>query len=172
MTRPQYGISALVSQTSFRGETSGGVAKYRLFSKAKTHVTIQAVVTELNARLAIRQRADLLEANISGNKIIQNYCQSCIRFCFNSHFKWRLAIASLHQRSSGKKKPVVFIYSLSGPLHSRFLLSYCSQWRKVTENRWASSHVISKRLLISVQQAYVLNNHKARRFKNTFLTIN
>ena len=32
VTRCQYEISALVSQTSFRGETSGGVAaKYRLF---------------------------------------------------------------------------------------------------------------------------------------------
>ena len=30
----QYGISALVSQTSFRGETSGSVAKCRLFSQA------------------------------------------------------------------------------------------------------------------------------------------
>ena len=36
VTRHQYGISALVSQTSFRGETSGGVAKCRLFSQA-TH---------------------------------------------------------------------------------------------------------------------------------------
>ena len=34
MTRHQYGISALVSQTSFRGETTGGVAKCRLFSQA------------------------------------------------------------------------------------------------------------------------------------------
>ena len=31
VTRHQYGISALVSQTSFRGETSGGVAECRLF---------------------------------------------------------------------------------------------------------------------------------------------
>ena len=31
----QYGISALVSQTSFGGETSGSVAKFRLFSQAK-----------------------------------------------------------------------------------------------------------------------------------------
>ena len=30
----QYGISALVSQTSFGGETSGSVAKCRLFSQA------------------------------------------------------------------------------------------------------------------------------------------
>ena len=35
VTRHQYGISALVSQTSFGGETSGSVAKCRLFSQAK-----------------------------------------------------------------------------------------------------------------------------------------
>ena len=34
VTSHQYGTSALVSQTSFRGETSGGVAKCRLFSQA------------------------------------------------------------------------------------------------------------------------------------------
>ena len=33
VTRHRYGISALVSQTSFHGETSGGVAKCRLFSQ-------------------------------------------------------------------------------------------------------------------------------------------
>ena len=32
--RHQYGISALVPQTSFRGETRDGVAKCRLFSQA------------------------------------------------------------------------------------------------------------------------------------------
>ena len=35
VTRHQYGISALVSQMSFDGETSGSVAKCRLFSQAK-----------------------------------------------------------------------------------------------------------------------------------------
>ena len=34
VTSHQYGIYALVSQTSFCGETSGGVVKYRLFSQA------------------------------------------------------------------------------------------------------------------------------------------
>ena len=34
LTRHQYGISALVSRTSFRGETIGGLAKCRLFSQA------------------------------------------------------------------------------------------------------------------------------------------
>ena len=36
VTRHQYGISALVSQTSFGGKTSGSVAKCRLFSQAIT----------------------------------------------------------------------------------------------------------------------------------------
>ena len=36
VTRHQYGISALVSQTSFRAETSGCVAKCRLFSTQDT----------------------------------------------------------------------------------------------------------------------------------------
>ena len=36
VTRHQYGISALVSQTSFREETSGGEAKCRLFSQVDT----------------------------------------------------------------------------------------------------------------------------------------
>ena len=34
MTRDQYGISAVAFQTSFRGDTSGGVAKWRLSSQA------------------------------------------------------------------------------------------------------------------------------------------
>ena len=33
-TRHQYGISAVVPQTLFRGKTRGGVAKCRLFSQA------------------------------------------------------------------------------------------------------------------------------------------
>ena len=39
VTRHQCGISALVSQTSFGGETSGSVAKCRLFSQASTVLT-------------------------------------------------------------------------------------------------------------------------------------
>ena len=35
MTRHQYGISGLVSQTSFRTESRGGIAKCRLFSQAR-----------------------------------------------------------------------------------------------------------------------------------------
>ena len=48
VTRPQYGISAVVSLTSFGGETSGSVAKYRLFSQAdKTfYIRLTEVVSE------------------------------------------------------------------------------------------------------------------------------
>ena len=35
VTRPQYRISVLVSQSSFGGETSGSVSKCRLYSQAK-----------------------------------------------------------------------------------------------------------------------------------------
>ena len=38
VTRHQYGISAFVSQTSFRWETSGSVTKCRLFSQAAQSV--------------------------------------------------------------------------------------------------------------------------------------
>ena len=43
MTRHKYGISALVSQTSFGGETSGSVAKCRLFSQATLDIELQKV---------------------------------------------------------------------------------------------------------------------------------
>ena len=52
MTRHQYGISALVSQTSFGGETSGNVAKYRLFSHAKPYlVTLFSIAFCFRCRL-------------------------------------------------------------------------------------------------------------------------
>ena len=41
VTRHQYGISALVSQTSFGGKTSGSVAKRRLFSQASISYRLQ-----------------------------------------------------------------------------------------------------------------------------------
>ena len=40
MTRHHYGISALVSQTSFREETSGGVAKCRQFTQVSLYFSV------------------------------------------------------------------------------------------------------------------------------------
>ena len=45
VTRHQYGISALVSQTSFRGETSGGIAKCRLFSQTERLTTLRGLLS-------------------------------------------------------------------------------------------------------------------------------
>ena len=44
VTRHQYGISALVSQTSFSGETSGSVTKCRLFLIVVVVVVVVVVV--------------------------------------------------------------------------------------------------------------------------------
>ena len=44
VTRRQYGISVLVSQTSFDGETNGSVVKCHLFSQA-SHVSLIEVAT-------------------------------------------------------------------------------------------------------------------------------
>ena len=38
VTRHQYGISGLVSQSSFGGKTSGSIAKCRLFSQATAYI--------------------------------------------------------------------------------------------------------------------------------------
>ena len=46
VTRHQYGISALVSQTLFGGETSGGVVKCQLISQA--HLKLLNSVRESN----------------------------------------------------------------------------------------------------------------------------
>ena len=53
VTRHQYGISALVSQKSFGLETSGGVAKCRLFSQADKNSSKQLLWTKNWVKLPI-----------------------------------------------------------------------------------------------------------------------
>ena len=62
VTRHQYGISLLVSQSSFHEETSGGVAKCQLFSQASLFLpvdvffrctfSIQSLVFQWNCRIS------------------------------------------------------------------------------------------------------------------------
>ena len=47
VTHYQYGISALISQTSFLGDTSGDVVKCRLFSEANVTVVTHDLVDRL-----------------------------------------------------------------------------------------------------------------------------
>jgi len=60
MKRHQYGISALVLQTSFRGENSRGVAKCRVFS--------QAIVVTLLIVFAARRKVDI---NSNVNRVLE-----------------------------------------------------------------------------------------------------
>ena len=50
--RHQYGISALVFQTSFGRETSGSVAKCRLFSQATTTVPVKNLTSILTFKFS------------------------------------------------------------------------------------------------------------------------
>ena len=62
VTSHQYGISALVSQTSFGGETSGSVAKCRLFSQA----TENLVFAPLNFTTVLSRTACQMLESFSG----------------------------------------------------------------------------------------------------------
>ena len=56
VTCHQYGISAIVSQTSFGGETSGSVAKCRLFSQANVEaVENRTILAIFSHNLSIRE---------------------------------------------------------------------------------------------------------------------
>ena len=68
-TRHQYGISVLISQTSFRGETSGDFAKCRVFFIGYSHVSVYYftricanIVTQIE-RLKLDLGTLLLERN-------------------------------------------------------------------------------------------------------------
>ena len=71
VTRHQYGISELVSQTSFRGETSGSMAKCRLFSQARWR--------------AVKERVALLSFPLMALPL--TFMFSCTSF--RSYLKWK-----------------------------------------------------------------------------------
>ena len=64
------------------------------------------------------------QGTVASNQPPSPYCQPCIQFCFNSHFKWRLALASLYIEI--RQEGISFIYALSGPLHWRVFIISCS----------------------------------------------
>ena len=76
VTRHHYGISALVSQTSFPGETSGGVAKCRLFSQAVRLSRIH-LATVFDAILTSRQTREKLQC-LYGNLMSNNYRKTAV----------------------------------------------------------------------------------------------
>ena len=71
-----YGMSALVSQTSFRRETKGSVAKYRLFSHATStmvvHVEVSCFLRGSGVSLCRFENA----SKINENGTLQKYCSA------------------------------------------------------------------------------------------------
>ena len=65
VTRHQYGIFALVSQTSFRGETSGSFTKCRLFSQA-----VELGTTDKQIQLVVRAGSNPRLGRISSATLI------------------------------------------------------------------------------------------------------
>ena len=66
VTPHKYGISALVSQTSFGGETSGSVAKCRLFSQATGHLLSRGFWI---AYFPTNQKSGFQNKNTSGTQV-------------------------------------------------------------------------------------------------------
>ena len=104
------------------------------------------ILRKLNARLALRQRAELLNKSA--------LCRSAsLAFSFvQLHFEWRLAPASLHQRS-GKTEPVRFNYASCGPLHSK-VIYYLTPSGYIS----ASLTVFSIRFILHLFQDLKLNS--------------
>ena len=66
VTSHRYGIYALISKTSFRGETSGSVAKCRLFSKAKnSRYVVVYSVTDLSTDSCSFQHSCILQLSLN-----------------------------------------------------------------------------------------------------------
>ena len=92
VTRHQYGISALVSQTSFRGETVGGVAKCRLFSQTNGSIT--------------GQTSRIFFENIVPTYSLTNQFKFCLKIPFYFHLSVKSAMSTSIFLSTARKKPV------------------------------------------------------------------
>ena len=74
----------------------------------------------LSVSLVLMRTANFVSRNIGLKQISPlPYHKPCIQFCFNSHFKRRLRLASQIIHGFCKKEPIGFNYALSGPLHAK-----------------------------------------------------
>ena len=129
VTSHQYGITALFSQTSFGGETSGSVAKCRLFSRPNNTQTMNTTDWQ---PLKPLKNSELVEWNVAGtgfrsksswwisiNKLIDSNIDKNWRFssltCSVNLYKWpnncskrkqllNIAANTLASRVSGLKR--------------------------------------------------------------------
>ena len=82
VTRHQYGISALVSQTLFRGETSGGVAKWLLFSQANTGNNIPIQAREVSANLSYKITKVVCALRLAKRRVREYVHMAVTSICF------------------------------------------------------------------------------------------
>ena len=84
VTRHQYGISVLVSRTSFGGKTSGSVAKCRLFSQATL-----LVICMKNEFRSKRGKTLLLLSTISSAELHLVQFVKCWQFFLKDYQSWK-----------------------------------------------------------------------------------
>ena len=89
VTRHQYGISALVSQTSFCGKTSGDSAKCRLFSQT----------TSNQNHTIVQRRYDVLIAIV---KLV------LVLVLFTFLFRWKFVFCVIDKQEKAATKNLVF----------------------------------------------------------------
>ena len=127
VTRHQYGISALVSQPSFGGKTSGSVSKCRLFSQALSGYTdvititpgkCQLYIQTVNGQSPLSEREGNWSRDASrngfwgrywgsvGHLLVQKSCESQFGSFSFSFLKWRLhaRLAPLFEVAHSKMK--------------------------------------------------------------------
>ena len=80
MTRRQYGICALIAQTSFHEENSAGITKYWLFSQATDKSTLKVAVLHIFSILGLDQFKISLGA-------LSTYPSPNTTFCPKKEFK-------------------------------------------------------------------------------------
>ena len=100
MTRHKYGISGLVSQTSFLEETSGGVAECRLFAKPeRTTFAVRRLTYAWDFNRPFPSSLGRLYLNAFDMQMISHSHANKTRLCTWPHFEsegfWNSEVAYL-----------------------------------------------------------------------------
>ena len=164
MTRRQFGISALVSQTSFRarGETSGDVTKCWLSSQGRNGIVLQFPLQE--PFLTLYQESTLAWRSTVLNKFT-SFDRSSMR---NSYFRRQGVLGlNLNQRPSialSNLNPQISELVAKWRIHSTLL--------DVTQDiQWTYQQLRISRETISLKNINVANEKDSNRFRNFISTV-
>ena len=111
MRHQQYGIFALVSQTSFRGETSGNIAKFRLFSQAKaTALLVIVLVSRIQKSATGDNNFESKRRNFEETRNSNSNFLFRLPFCIFSFLLW---VARDYSRDHGIKTSDFFLKNMT-----------------------------------------------------------